>query len=94
MEARRAAGLNNAPPCFWSPSPPLELKGAPAEALLANAGFVTFGNAGKLDEVYLVHFLLAGYSSVCNNCSHFPTPCRRQKTGQNCLESINFSCIC
>ncbi|KAK1322246.1 Actin-related protein 2/3 complex subunit 2A [Acorus calamus] len=42
VEARRAAGLNNAPPCSWSPSPPLELKGAPSEALMANAGFVTF----------------------------------------------------
>ncbi|XP_043702744.1 actin-related protein 2/3 complex subunit 2A [Telopea speciosissima] len=42
VEARRTAGLNNAPPCLWSPSPPLELKGAPAQALSANAGFVTF----------------------------------------------------
>ncbi|KAK1276995.1 Actin-related protein 2/3 complex subunit 2A [Acorus gramineus] len=42
VEARRAAGLSNAPPCSWSPSPPLELKGAPSEALMANAGFVTF----------------------------------------------------
>ncbi|KAK9267300.1 hypothetical protein L1049_009723 [Liquidambar formosana] len=42
VEARRTPGLNNAPPCLWSPSPPLELKGAIAEALSANAGFVTF----------------------------------------------------
>ncbi|KAF5472193.1 hypothetical protein F2P56_008930 [Juglans regia] len=42
VEARRTAGLNNAPSCMWSPSPPLELKGAPAETLSANAGFVTF----------------------------------------------------
>lgn len=42
--ARRTAGLNNAPPCLWSSSPPLELKKAPAEALSANAGFVSFGN--------------------------------------------------
>lgn len=41
VEARRTAGLNNAPLCLWSPTPPLELKGAPAEALSANAGFVT-----------------------------------------------------
>ncbi|XP_077251031.1 arp2/3 complex, 34 kD subunit p34-Arc isoform X2 [Tasmannia lanceolata] len=26
VEARRSAGLNNAPPCLWSPSPPLELR--------------------------------------------------------------------
>lgn len=42
VEARRTAGLNNAPPCLWSPSPPLELNGAPEEALSANAGFVSF----------------------------------------------------
>eukprot|EP01018_Ginkgo_biloba_P023801 Gb_27068 [translate_table: standard] len=45
MEARRTAGLNNAPPCIWSPSPPLELKGVPAHALNANAGFVSFGTS-------------------------------------------------
>ncbi len=43
MEARRSAGLSTAPPCLWSPSPPLELKGAPAHALDANSGFVSFG---------------------------------------------------
>ncbi|PIA60173.1 hypothetical protein AQUCO_00400808v1 [Aquilegia coerulea] len=42
VEARRTAGLNNAPPCFWSPSPPPELEGVPTQALSANAGFVTF----------------------------------------------------
>ncbi|KAI8534067.1 hypothetical protein RHMOL_Rhmol10G0060200 [Rhododendron molle] len=42
VEARRTAGLVNAPPCSWSPSPPLELKGAAVEALFANAGFVSF----------------------------------------------------
>lgn len=48
MEARRTAGLNTAPPCLWSPTPPLELKEAPAEALSANAGFVTFGNVREI----------------------------------------------
>lgn len=42
VEARRTPGLNNAPPCYWSPSPPPELEGAPSLALTANAGFVTF----------------------------------------------------
>ncbi|KAF6147040.1 hypothetical protein GIB67_036759 [Kingdonia uniflora] len=41
VEARRTAGLNTAPPCLSSPSPPLELKGAPSHALTTNAGFVT-----------------------------------------------------
>jgi actin related protein 2/3 complex subunit 2 len=44
MEARRSAGLSTAPPCLWSPSPPLELKGAPAHALDANSGFVSFAS--------------------------------------------------
>ncbi|CAL0313043.1 unnamed protein product [Lupinus luteus] len=42
VEARRTAGLNNTPPCSWSYTPPLELKGVSADALSANAGFVTF----------------------------------------------------
>lgn len=42
VEARRTAGLNNAPPCLWSPSPPQELTEAFTEALSANAGFVSF----------------------------------------------------
>ncbi|XP_054819457.1 actin-related protein 2/3 complex subunit 2A-like isoform X4 [Prosopis cineraria] len=42
VEARRTGGLYNAPPCSWSLSPPSELKEAPAHALSANAGFVTF----------------------------------------------------
>jgi len=43
VEARRTAALNNVPSCMWSPVPPLELKGVSADALNANAGFVTFG---------------------------------------------------
>ncbi|KAE9597938.1 hypothetical protein Lal_00029617 [Lupinus albus] len=42
VEARRTAGLNNTPHCSWSHTPPLELKGVSADALSANAGFVTF----------------------------------------------------
>ncbi|KAK4801259.1 hypothetical protein SAY86_021746 [Trapa natans] len=48
VEARRTAGLNNAPSCTWSSSPPLELKKAPPEALSANAGFVSFGNINHM----------------------------------------------
>lgn len=57
MEARRAAGLNSAPPCLWSPTPPLELKEAPTEALSANAGFVTFGNVREMASLFFIfHF--------------------------------------
>ena len=54
VEARRTAGLNNAPLCSWSSTPPLELKEVPAEALSANAGFVSFG---KLRKDLFVEFL-------------------------------------
>ncbi|GKV45728.1 hypothetical protein SLEP1_g52780 [Rubroshorea leprosula] len=40
-------GLNNAPR-LWSPSTPMELNGAPEDALSANAEFVSFGK--KLDH--------------------------------------------
>lgn len=49
MESRRTAGLSNAPPCLWSQTPPLELKGVTDDALSANAGFVTFGNIRRLE---------------------------------------------
>ncbi|KMZ63416.1 Actin-related protein 2/3 complex subunit 2A, partial [Zostera marina] len=42
VEARRSPGLNNAPTCTWSMSPPPELNGISPHALDANAGFVTF----------------------------------------------------
>ena len=74
MEARRAPGLNNAPLCMWSPSPPPELKEAPAEALDANAGFVTFGISRELT----FSFFLPGSSFLIWSChfhSDFPAPC-------------------
>lgn len=37
---------------MWSATPPLELKAAPAQALTANAGFVTFGNT-RSHHLYL-----------------------------------------
>lgn len=42
VEARRTAGLNNAPPCFWSPSLPQELQGVVNTDLPANAGYFSF----------------------------------------------------
>ncbi|CAN6483609.1 unnamed protein product [Victoria cruziana] len=59
VEARRAAGLNTAPSCLWSPSPPTELKEAPDEALSANAGFVTFGNNATVS-----HSIYSSFSFV------------------------------
>lgn len=42
VDARRGAGLSNAPLCTWSPSPPEELSSVPKETVSANAGFVSF----------------------------------------------------
>ena len=53
MEARRSPGLNNAPPCTWSISPPPELKEVPSQLLDANAGFVTFGDATFLEVNFM-----------------------------------------
>lgn len=57
MEARRTAGLNNAPPCQWSSSPPMELREAPSHSVTANAGFVTFGNGRSQCLVFFFSFL-------------------------------------
>ncbi|XP_054819455.1 actin-related protein 2/3 complex subunit 2A-like isoform X2 [Prosopis cineraria] len=62
VEARRTGGLYNAPPCSWSLSPPSELKEAPAHALSANAGFVTFGSYFEKYFclfIYVIHLLLS-----------------------------------
>ncbi|KAH9308504.1 hypothetical protein KI387_036415, partial [Taxus chinensis] len=42
MEARCCSGLNKAPSCIWSRTPPLEIKGASVYTLGANAGFLSF----------------------------------------------------
>lgn len=65
MEARRIAGLNSAPPCFWSPSPPLELKEAPTKALSANSGFVTFGSVRKT-KYELFFFFTGNFLRITN----------------------------
>lgn len=94
VEARRTAGLNNAPACLWSSSPPNELKDAPEQALSANAGFVLFGNDESFEGfIYLSNVYLIFYW-LFNTGSYLPAPCRRKETGQNCLEFINIPCIC
>ena len=61
--------MNNAPPCMWSPSPPVELKGTAGEALSANAGFVTFGNVINIDSPFPPFISIL----FINKCSHFPS---------------------
>lgn len=78
VEARRTAGLNNAPPCLWSPSPPQELTEAFTEALSANAGFVSFGR--KLDRTVWnlsTFHAYVNYHVKCSEC-FMHTRMRRQ----------------
>lgn len=93
MDARRTAGLNNAPYCMWSPTPPLELKGAPDDALSVNAGFITFGNFKEMGSLFLLFFLIVIICTVYQ-CSYFTSSCGRQETGSDSVEFINFPCIC
>ncbi|CAJ1942097.1 unnamed protein product [Sphenostylis stenocarpa] len=67
VEARRTAGLHNTPPCSWSLTPPLEIKGVPSDALSANAGFVTFGQ--KLDRTVWNLSTFHAYVSYHVKCS-------------------------
>lgn len=64
MEARRTGGLHNAPPCSWSLSPPEELKEAPAHALSANAGFVTFGLYFET-RIFIMSFICCFHRNIC-----------------------------
>ncbi|RWR86421.1 actin-related protein 2/3 complex subunit 2A isoform X2 [Cinnamomum micranthum f. kanehirae] len=75
VEARRTAGLNNAPPCQWSSSPPMELREAPSHSVTANAGFVTFVisprhvEGRKLDRVVWSLLTFHAYVSYHVKCS-------------------------
>ncbi|KAJ3692674.1 hypothetical protein LUZ60_011769 [Juncus effusus] len=75
VEARRTAALNNAPTCMWSQSAPLELKGGPENALIANAGFVTFVvnsrhvEGKKLDKTVWSLLTFHAYVSYHVKCS-------------------------
>ncbi|GAB2237523.1 hypothetical protein Droror1_Dr00015425 [Drosera rotundifolia] len=42
VDVGSSAALAKAPPCTWSPIPPPELRGQPAEDLSTNGGFVSF----------------------------------------------------
>ncbi|KAL8121950.1 actin-related protein 2/3 complex subunit 2B isoform X2 [Apium graveolens] len=42
MDVGSSGAFAKAPPCHWSPIPPLELRGEPIEELSTNGGFVSF----------------------------------------------------
>lgn len=95
MEARRTAGLNNAPPCHWSPSPPLELKGAPAHALNANAGFVSFVifprhvEGEKLDRTVWSLSTFHAYVSYHIKCSKSFMHTRMRRRVETLIQALN-----
>ncbi|KAJ7571030.1 hypothetical protein O6H91_01G145900 [Diphasiastrum complanatum] len=95
MEAGRTAGLKNAPPCLWSPNPPMELKGAPTHAFEANSGFVTFVifprhvDGGKLDRVVWSLSTFYAYVSYHIKCSKAFMHTRMRRRVETLIQVLN-----
>ncbi|PRQ30240.1 hypothetical protein RchiOBHm_Chr5g0022461 [Rosa chinensis] len=95
VDARRTAGLNNAPYCMWSPTPPLELKGAPDEALSVNAGFVTFVvlprhvEGKKLDRTVWSLSTFHAYVSYHVKCSEGFMHTRMRRRVESLIEALD-----
>lgn len=95
MEARRASTLSAAPPCSYSASPPLELKSAPAHALLANAGFVSFVVFGRhvegprLDKTVWILSTFYAYVSYHIKCSKAFMHTRMRRRVESLIQVLN-----
>ncbi|KAL6581200.1 Actin-related protein 2/3 complex subunit 2A [Orobanche minor] len=95
VEARRTAGLNNAPPCQWSPSPPQELKGASDEELSANCGFVSFVilprhvEGRKLDKTVWSLSTFRAYVSYHVKCSEGFMHTRMRRRVESLIEALD-----
>ncbi|XP_042031381.1 actin-related protein 2/3 complex subunit 2A-like isoform X1 [Salvia splendens] len=95
VEARRTAGLNNAPPCLWSSSPPKELEGSPDEALSANAGFVSFVifprhvESRKLDRTVWSLSTFHAYVSYHVKCSEGFMHTRMRRRVETLIEALD-----
>ncbi|CAI9765087.1 unnamed protein product [Fraxinus pennsylvanica] len=95
VDARRTAGLGNAPHYLWSPSPPQELEGAPAEALLANAGFVSFVisprhvQGRKLDKTVWSLSTFHAYVSYHVKCSEGFMHTRMRRRVESLIEALD-----
>lgn len=95
VEARRSSGLNSAPPCSWSPSPPQELKGAPNDALSANAGFVTFVifprhvEGKKIDRVIWSLSTFHAYVSYHVKCSEGFMHTRMRRRVESLIQALD-----
>lgn len=95
VEARRTAGLTNAPACLWSASPPQELEGAPPEALSANAGFVSFVisprhvDGRKLDRTVWNLSTFHAYVSYHVKCSEGFMHTRMRRRVESLIEALD-----
>uniref|UniRef100_A0A453F596 Arp2/3 complex 34 kDa subunit n=2 Tax=Aegilops tauschii subsp. strangulata TaxID=200361 RepID=A0A453F596_AEGTS len=95
VEARRTAALNNAPSCMWSPVPPLELKGVNADALDANAGFVTFVvfprhvEGRKLDKTVWSLLTFHAYVSYHVKCSEGFMHTRMRRRVESLIQALD-----
>ncbi|KAM7270335.1 hypothetical protein ACFE04_029549 [Oxalis oulophora] len=95
VEARRTAGLNNAPSCSWSPVPPPELKDVRAEALTSNAGFVKFVifprhvEGKKLDRTVWNLSTFHAYVSYHVKCSEGFMHTRMRRRVESLIEALD-----
>ncbi|XP_066396856.1 actin-related protein 2/3 complex subunit 2A-like isoform X2 [Miscanthus floridulus] len=95
VEARRTAALNNVPSCMWSPAPPLELKGVSADALNANAGFVTFVvyprhvEGKKLDRTVWNLLTFHAYVSYHVKCSEGFMHTRMRRRVESLIQALD-----
>ncbi|XP_039143831.1 actin-related protein 2/3 complex subunit 2A [Dioscorea cayenensis subsp. rotundata] len=95
VDARRSPGLNNAPPCMWSLSPPLELKGVPPHALTANAGFVKFVifprhvEGRKLDKTVWSLSTFHAYVSYHVKCSEAFMHTRMRRRVESLIQALD-----
>lgn len=95
VEARRTAVLNNAPTCLWSATPPLELRGAPPEALSVNAGFVTFVisprhvEGKKLDKTVWSLSTFHAYVSYHVKCSEGFMHSRMRRRVESLIQALD-----
>lgn len=95
VEARRTGGLNNSPPCLWSPTPPQELKGIPAESLSANAGFVSFVifsrhvEGSKLDRTAWSLSTFPAYVSYHVKCSEGFMHTRMRRRVESLIQALD-----
>ncbi|CAA0834047.1 Actin-related protein 2/3 complex subunit 2A [Striga hermonthica] len=95
VEARRTAGLNSAPPCHWSASPPQELEGVPDDALAANSGFISFVifprhvEGRKLDRTVWSLTTFHAYVSYHVKCSEGFMHTRMRRRVESLIEALD-----